>query len=159
MSKWRKWRELSGADRWLLMQAGVLLVHARIKLRSVEFRPDTSKPKRSDAASTPPPDVDRARAVAHLVRIASAHAPVAFTCLHRALATWRLLRRIGIPCDLRLGACAGGDPFEAHAWVECAGVALEADPASLARYRSFPGAVVPVARRRLRPAPGSISGR
>ena len=59
-----------------------------------------------------------------------------------------LLRRKAIPCELRLGARADSGPFGAHAWVQCAGIALNEDAANLAHYRSFGEAVVPVGRSR-----------
>jgi hypothetical protein len=49
-------------------------------------------------------------------------------CLPRSLTKWWLLRRQGIPCDLRIGvrSGAGEDPrdrMQAHAWVEIPDVA------------------------------------
>ena len=61
---------------------------------------------------------------------------------------WRLLRREGIPCELKLGARRDAGPFEAHAWVECAGVALNESEPTLARYSAFGEPVVPVRRGR-----------
>jgi hypothetical protein len=46
------------------------------------------------------------------------------TCLIQALAADAMLRRRGLPCELRIGVRPRGDgavPVEAHAWVECAG--------------------------------------
>lgn len=43
-------------------------------------------------------------------------------CLPRALVMQTLLRRAGIPAELRIGvARAPGEEFAAHAWVECSG--------------------------------------
>ena len=91
---------------------------------------------------------------AALVRIAVANSPVSLTCLHRSLALWWLLRGQGVLCDLRLGASTADGPFEAHAWVQCGGVALNERDAHLSRYSPLGEAVVPVGpqSRRLPPA-------
>ena len=44
-------------------------------------------------------------------------------CLPRALATYVLLRRRGVPATLRIGVKRY--PFGAHAWVECLGEVLD----------------------------------
>jgi hypothetical protein len=167
MSNWRKLRELSWADRRVLLHAAVLLVQARLVLPFVDFRADPGAP---DGGHSPPPPpaalpkaapanaplpmttppgrtLQDAQAIARLVGIAAAHVPVDVACLHRSLVLWRLLRRRGIPCELRLGAGADGGPFEAHAWVECAGVALNEGASHLSRYRPFGQAVMPMGRR------------
>ena len=146
MSKWRKWRELSWADRLLLMQAAVLLVYARVRLPFIDFRADPDAAERLRSAAPSETLVARAQAIAHLVDIASAHCPVTVACLHRSLVLWWLLRRQGIPCELRLGAGTESGSFEAHAWVQCVGVALNEQPANLSRYKPFDEAVIPVGR-------------
>jgi len=172
MSRWRKLRELSWADRRVLLHAAVLLVRARLALPYLDFRADPGAagnvhsappaPAAFPQAAVPdamPPDaalpdttspagpLTRARAIARLVGIAAAHVPLDIACLHRSLVVWQLLRGRGIPCELRLGAGTAGGTFEAHAWVECAGVALNEGAAHLLRYRPFGTAVMPVRRR------------
>jgi len=148
MSKWRRWRELSWTDRRLLLQAALLLVYARLKLPFIEFRVDPATGQELRSAEPADPVLARAQVIARLVGIAAAHSPVALTCLHRSLVLWWLLRRQGIPCALRLGANTQSGPFEAHAWVECAGVALNEQGAHLSRYSPFGQAVSPVGRGR-----------
>jgi hypothetical protein len=46
------------------------------------------------------------------------------TCLKRSLILLRLLRKRGIPAELRLGVRKVDDDFSAHAWIECAGRTL-----------------------------------
>jgi hypothetical protein len=144
MRKWRQWRALSGGDRRLLVRAAALLVYARWRLRFVDFRVDRDAAERARAATSPDGGLARAQAIARLVGIAAAHVPVRVTCLHRSLVLWELLRRERIACELRLGARAGSAPFDAHAWVQCAGLALEEAPAHLARFAPFGDPVTPV---------------
>ena len=155
MRSWRKFRDLPPADRRLLLQAAVLLVCARLGMRFIDFRVDARADSGTGATATHAPDLARAVAIARLVGIASGHAPVAVACLHRSLVLWWLLRRNGIPCELRLGARTGAGPFGAHAWVQCAGVALNEDAAHLAQYAPFAQAVVPVHLRNFRTLPPS----
>jgi|SRR5271166_2939223 len=146
MSKWRQWHALARDDRRKLAQAAMLLVYARLRLPFIGFRADLDATQRAESTVLSAATLRRAQVVARLVGIAAGHSPVRVSCLHRSLVLWWLLRREGIPCELRLGAHAGDGEFEAHAWVQCAGVALDQQPAQLARYRPFGEAVVPVGR-------------
>jgi hypothetical protein len=47
-----------------------------------------------------------------------------YTCLEESLALWYLLRKQGIPACLRIGVRKEKEQFEAHAWVELRGEAL-----------------------------------
>jgi hypothetical protein len=61
------------------------------------------------------------KSVARAVAGVGARAPFA-TCLVQALVAEAMLRRRGIPCELRFGVRArtSGDlPIEGHAWAEC----------------------------------------
>ncbi|HYJ78184.1 MAG TPA: lasso peptide biosynthesis B2 protein [Longimicrobiaceae bacterium] len=62
------------------------------------------------------------RAVAALVT-AAAFFPGRAICLEQSLALYVLLRRRGIPVELRLGVQPF--PFNAHAWLELRGVPIE----------------------------------
>lgn len=53
-------------------------------------------------------------------------------CLPKALTTFHLLRRQGIPADLCFAVKKF--PFAAHAWVEVYGEPLDDEPARLRRY-------------------------
>ncbi len=147
MGDWRRLAELSWADRRLLARAGAMLAHAKLALPSVDFRADREAV--AEGARKPSPvELARARAVARLVGVAASRVPFRVACLHRSIVLWRILRREGIACKLRLGARSGEGRFEAHAWVECGGVALNEDAPNLSRYRPFGDAVVPVRRGR-----------
>jgi hypothetical protein len=152
MSKWRKLCLLSWADRRLLLQAAVLLIYAKVRLPHIDFRADSAAASaasfrgRSLAEDSAPSDIELARAqsIARLVAIASAHSFVRIACLHRSLALWWLLRRQGIHGDLRIGIKAPTPGFEAHAWVEYAGIALDEGAALSASFRPFAEPVIPV---------------
>ena len=146
MSDWRKLAGLSWDDRRTLARAAAMLAHVKLTLPSVDFR--TEREAEPVGARVAEATLARARAVARLVGIASSRVPLRVACLHRSIVLWRLLRREGIPCELKLGARTDAGPFEAHAWVECAGVALNESEPDLARYSAFGEPVVPVRRGR-----------
>ena len=150
MRKWRRWRALARDDRRLLVQAAALLVWTRARLPFMDFRVDRDATERMRSGPSSDAGLARAQAIARLVGIAAAHVPVRVACLHRSLVLWWLLRREGIACELRLGARAGSEPFGAHAWIQCAGVALDEDAAQAARYVPFAQAVIPVVSGRWR---------
>ncbi len=61
---------------------------------------------------------ENANGIARLVAIAANHGPYRATCLRQSLALWWLLRRRGIPAELRIGVRKDDGDLKAHAWVE-----------------------------------------
>jgi hypothetical protein len=86
-------------------------------------------------------DEQRARITVRMVNAAVRHVWRSSTCLEKSLALWRLLKRHGIASELRIGARKIDGKFEAHAWVERQGIAVN-DPDDLHRhYAPFDGAL------------------
>jgi Transglutaminase-like superfamily len=148
MNRLRKLLGLSWADTRLLFHATGLLLYAKLRLPLIDFRVDSGATEQVPAAASANSALAlaHAQAVARLVGIAAASFPLRVGCLHRSLVLWWLLRRNGVACELRLGARNEPGPFEAHAWVQFGGVALNDYPGNLARYGAFGVAVVPVLR-------------
>lgn len=124
-----KWRALSRADRLTLLGLAALLPAIDISLRVAGLRRTQRWLGLADrAASTGTANaasIATGERVAHLAAIAGAHGVYRNTCLRQALAVQWLLRRRGLDGALRLGARKMPDgAFEAHAWVELAGVPL-----------------------------------
>lgn len=59
-----------------------------------------------------------------MVQLAARYYQPWANCLKKSLVLWALLRHQGISSELRIGIKRDTDNFEAHAWVECDGVAL-----------------------------------
>ncbi len=59
-----------------------------------------------------------------MVRAAVRHGLPGASCLEESLTLWYLLRLQGIPANLRIGVRKHANLFEAHAWVEHEGAAL-----------------------------------
>ena len=62
-------------------------------------------------------------------------------CLEVSLVLWWLLARQGIASDLRVGVRKEGERFEAHAWVECGGAALNEPETRHQHYAAFDAAL------------------
>ena len=62
-------------------------------------------------------------------------------CLNASLTLWWLLARQGIASDLRVGVHKDGGKFEAHAWVECGGAALNEPEPRHQHFRAFDAAL------------------
>lgn len=65
-----------------------------------------------------------AQSVARVISIAANHGFYSANCLKKSLLTWWLLRRRGIPIELKIGVNKDVGDFNAHAWVECRGNVL-----------------------------------
>ena len=59
------------------------------------------------------------------------------TCLVESLTLWYLLQLQRIPASLRIGVHKLAEKFEAHAWVECEGVALNQTEDAHPHYAAF----------------------
>ena len=72
-----------------------------------------------------------------MVDAAARHIWRGSTCLDKSLALWWLLGRQGIASLVRIGARKNSSDFEAHAWVECDGVALNEPEEPHRHYAAF----------------------
>ena len=142
MSKWRKLRGLSWPERLLLVQAGVALpaVAALIRVRGLKgcqallarLSPPASPGRGADG-----PAESLARGVVRIVTAAAAHGPYRANCLQQSVTLWWLLRRRGLEGELRIGTRKRDGQFDAHAWVEFCGRALNESRDVGARYAVF----------------------
>jgi hypothetical protein len=83
---------------------------------------------------------DEADRIARTVAMAARHTLVPATCLSRSLLLQWLLRRRGMPSELRIGGRMSKGAFDAHAWVEVAGAPVDDDAEVAARYLPFANA-------------------
>jgi hypothetical protein len=67
---------------------------------------------------------DTVEKTCRMVRAAVRHGMPGASCLEASLTLWYLLRLQGIPANLRIGVRKHANLFEAHAWVEHEGAAL-----------------------------------
>ena len=85
-------------------------------------------------------DRKRTQLTYRMINAAVRHVWRASTCLEKSLALWWLLGRQGIACDVRIGARKQGGKFEAHAWLERDGVAINEPQQEHRHYAAFDAA-------------------
>lgn len=145
MDSWRKFQQLSGVERSLLMQSLLLLPLIALALHFLGFRrlhaalaqllpnPTSSPQKPSDAATT-----------AQMVLLANRRGFYRANCLQQSLVLWALLRRQGMASDLRIGVRKAEGKFEAHAWVEYRGCVLNDCQEVRQQFTPFAEAILPL---------------
>ena len=72
-----------------------------------------------------------------MVRAAARYGVVRATCLEESLTLWHLLRKQGHGAKLRIGVRKRAQKFEAHAWVEHHGTALNQAEQMHRHYAAF----------------------
>jgi hypothetical protein len=79
----------------------------------------------------------RVEKTCRMLRAAEHYGWVRANCLEESLALWYLLRRQGIASNLRIGVRKEKEKFEAHAWVEFGGAALNQAEDRHLHYAAF----------------------
>lgn len=122
IQKARTWKKLSNTERWLLLQALILLPIVTLLLKGGLKRTHSllSRFLPSELSSLHP--ASQIRTTVNMVKVAAKYLTWA-TCLKKALVLWFLLRRQGIDAELKIGTRLEQE-FQAHAWVEYEGFVL-----------------------------------
>lgn len=147
LHKLRTFQAQPPAVRRRLPRALAVLAAVSASLRLAGFaRSHRWLAKTSDRRAAGPAPADapaRGRTEAVALHLAARNLPLRALCLERSLALWWLLRRQRIPAALRIGVRRdpGGEPLEAHAWVEVGGDVVGDDDDVGARYAAFDGEV------------------
>jgi hypothetical protein len=145
----RRFSALDGDARWMFVRAAVLLPLISLSLRIRGFR-FTQGALQTLAGGAKDAAVNRSscrgcssslrlQSAARMVRAAARRSLIKTGCLEESLALWFLLRREGIAADLRIGARKIAGNFDAHAWVECDGEALNQVEEVHRHYAVFDG--------------------
>jgi Transglutaminase-like superfamily len=146
LNPWSRFWRLNGSSRGVVIEAAAGLAVTRVGLRLAGLRTWQTALARfasesENHATRERPDessrITRARTIARLQESAARHVIFRPTCLEQSLTLWCLLRRRGIPAELCVGARKEAGKFEAHAWVECEGVAINATTESEACFERF----------------------
>jgi hypothetical protein len=126
----QRFRALEPAARGLFVRSAVLLPVIAASLRLRGFNATQASLRRllsSSHGAAPrfsPCASEEAARTARMVRAAAHYGLCRPTCLEKSLALWWLLGRRGIASSLRIGARKANEQFEAHAWIEVDGEAL-----------------------------------
>jgi hypothetical protein len=138
---WDRFRRFSAMDpeaRKLFLRAAALLPFVGMSLQTRGYKKTQSwlqkrLESRKVVALSPVSPPDLVRKTCRMVRAAEHHGLMRTTCLEESLALWYLLGRQNISSSIRIGVRTQAGKFEAHAWVEYQGEALN-QPEELHRH-------------------------
>ena len=141
----RRYFRLTAFERWIVIRCIAGLVITRVGLRVMGF----GAWRKVVAALAPLNLVDGggegilsfSGGIARMQAAAERHLFFRPSCLEHALVLWGLLRRYGVAADLRIGGRKENGRFEAHAWVEIAGVPLDDEDGAHRNFAPFAGPV------------------
>jgi hypothetical protein len=124
----RKFPLLSGFERSIVLESLLGLVATKMGLRIAGFqrwkRVMAGRTSKEIEGASARGHLESVAKIVNLERAAARHLPFSTNCLEQSLVLLWLLRKRGIPAGLRIGARKEADRFEAHAWVEYQGAAL-----------------------------------
>jgi Transglutaminase-like superfamily len=126
----------------MFRRAAILLpmVAASLRLRGYKGTQGWLQNKLESRPTAPlAPELAPARLemICRMVRAAEHYALLPSSCLEQSLLLWYLLRREGIATALRVGVRKDSGKFEAHAWVEHDGTALNQAEEPHRHYAAF----------------------
>jgi Transglutaminase-like superfamily len=142
--KWKTFWSLTPAERGIARSAAAGLVTTWFGLRAFGFSRWQRMLERRISrvpAKTPAAPAVSAHRIAQLQEAAALDLFLSTSCLERSLALWSLLQRRGFPAELKFGARKQSGKFEAHAWVELNGVALNNPADEQRNFAPFEGAI------------------
>ncbi len=145
---WERLRRFSSLERRaqsLFLRSIVMLPLVSLSLRWRGFRTTRAAlerfPPKANVEQKAATASGRAAQTAYMVNLADRHGLVHPSCLAKSLTLWWLLRRQGIPADLRIGIRKEKEKFEAHAWVERDGAALNEPEEHHRHFTAFDEAI------------------
>ena len=144
---WERFRRFSALERParnIFLRAVVLLPLVAVSLRWRGFTATQAALQRFLSNANREADAalasNDAAITSHMVNAADRHGLVHPSCLAKSLTLWWLLGRQGIPSQLRIGIRKHEEKFEAHAWVERDGAALNEPDEHHHHYAAFDAA-------------------
>lgn len=138
----QRYNALPSEARSIFWRAVFLLLVIRAKLRLGGYKKTQQwLQKKLDGRDEPPSQTFRNSSslemTCRMVRAAEYYSPGQATCLEESLLLWYLLHRRNISAVLRIGVRKQADKFEAHAWVEENGIALNQRDEQHRHYAAF----------------------
>jgi hypothetical protein len=135
----KRYKALDRESQRLFWRAAFLLPWIRVSLRMRGYNSTFAslQARQTSIAGNPSSDPGRVQKTSRMVHSAVHHSLLHFTCLEESLGLWHLLRRQGIASQLRIGVRKSNGKFEAHAWVEYAGEAVNQPEATHLHYAAF----------------------
>jgi len=136
---WKRLRSLAAlpaSERRLALRATGILALVRLALALLSFARIRALADRLGGTPAAPADETLARAVRRAVDRGARTIPGS-ACLARALTAELMLRRAGRPVRVSIGVAPDGQPLDAHAWTESAGIVVTGESEALQSYRTL----------------------
>jgi len=119
-NKWRRFMQLDGADKWLLLRAAGWLAIARIMLVVMSFERLSARLSATSHSTQVEPDQDLLERIGIAVSAAANNVPWRSDCFPQTVAARMLLKRYGYASTIHFGVeRAGDDVLNGHAWLTC----------------------------------------
>ena len=135
----RRYRALSANDRSLVLEAAITTIFVWLGLSTIRFTALQAALDRWVRAFALRPSrggQDDVKRVGWSVAAVTRRVPFDSTCLIQSLAVDAMLRRRGVPCEIRVGVRPPGNgALTAHAWVEHDGEVIFGARSDLSEYR------------------------
>ena len=135
----RRFRSLNADDRSLVLEAAITTIFVRLGISTIRFtalRDALDRWARAFALPSSRGAREDVKRVGWSVAAVTRRLPFDSTCLIQSLAVDAMLRRRGVPCEIRVGVRPpGGATLTAHAWVEHDGEVVFGARADLSEYR------------------------
>jgi len=145
---WERLRRFSALERpaqslFLRAMVALALVTLSLRWRGFQATRNTLQLILSDSKRkcNPAFAAKEAALAAHMVNAAERHGFIHPSCLAKSLTLWWLLAWRGIESHLRIGIRKQGEKFEAHAWVERDGAAINEPDEHHHHYAAFDAAL------------------
>ena len=133
-NKWRRFIQLDGADKWLLLRATVWLAIARIMLVAMSFERLSARLSATSSSTEAEPEQELLERIGFAVSAAANNVPWRSDCFPQTIAARMLLKRFGYASTIHIGVeRAGEDVLNGHAWLTC-GETVVTGGAELDRY-------------------------
>lgn len=137
----RRFSALERPAQALFLRALVTLPLVGLSLKFRGFEVTRSTLRKRLSHTKPQTDSDsqnkQIALAARMVNAADRHGLVHPSCLVKSLTLWWLLGRQGVTSELRVGVHKEGGNFQAHAWVEREGIALNEPEEHHHHYAAF----------------------
>jgi len=144
----QRYRALDPEARKTFRRAAMLLpaVKASLRLRGFKKTRESLEKYQSQGSAAAPSaagaNLETVLGISHMVRAAARYGLVRASCLEESLTLWHVLRKRGYAAKLRIGVRKTAEKFEAHAWVEHEGAALNQAEEMHRHYAAFESAFV-----------------
>jgi hypothetical protein len=132
----RSFAALPATERRLALRATGILALVRLALSLLSFARIRALADRLGRTPAAPADETFARAVRRAVDRGARTIPGS-ACLAQALTAELMLRRAGRPVRVSIGVAPDGQPLDAHAWTESAGIIVTGESDTLRDFRTL----------------------